>query len=345
MITVKQKYFLLNSQCRLILAALLVMHCLFTDVNAAEKETESAVDEKPGVLSDVTTIVDETHGKVSDRFTSFVVQIDDFIGSGESEQNRNSSWARIRLDTIKPAGEKAKLAARVKLRVVLPQSQQRFRLLLSTEDDDVDASNSDAAQREQIASQDNNDVALALRFVRTAAERFSLNYDLGARYRDDKAQIFGRLNIAYRRDSILGFTNEFSNNFTYFSASGYENRFGLESRRLFFNRESLYFRNSFDISWRKGEKGAGIGETIGFYADLSKRKALALEGITGYSTALNPGVTDRYRGVELRLRYRHNIWRPWFFYEIWPSVSWSSSNNYERAYGGLVRFEVTLGQI
>lgn len=334
---------------RLLLLALLLSQCFYISAYAAdEKESEntkSADEENPGMLSGVGSMVDETHDKFSNRFSSFVVQIDDFIGSGVGENDSNASWARVRLDTIKPAGESVKLAARVKLRIVLPQSQQRFRLLLSTEDDEAGASNSDAAQREQIASEDNNDVALALRFVRTAKERFRLNYDLGARYRDDKAQIFARLNVGYRRDSILGFTNEFSNNLTYFSSSGYENRFKLESRRLFFDKESLYFRNSFDISWRKGNKGAGIGETIGFYANLGKRKALALEGITGYSTALNDGLTDRYLGVELRLRYRHNIWRPWFYYEIWPSVSWSSSNDYEKAYGGLVRLEVTLGQI
>lgn len=335
---------------RLLFIALLTLSsCTLTQVYAADENTDNSVaddqDPKPGVLTGVESKIDETHDRISDRFSSFIVQIDDFIGSGTGQENLNTSWARIRLDTIKPGAEPVKLAARVKLRIVLPQSQQRFRLLLDTEDGDASASNSDAAQREQIASEENSDVALALRFVRTAREQFSLNYDIGARVRDDRAQLFGRLNVAYKRKSKFGFTNEFSNNLTYFSSSGYENRFRLDSRRLFFDRDSLYFRNSFDISWRKGNKGAGFGETIGFYADLGKRKALAFEGITGYVTSLNEGVTDKYLGVELRLRYRHNIWRPWFYYEIWPSVSWSSSNDYEQAYGGLFRIEVTLGRI
>lgn len=315
-------------------------------VFAADDEVDADKDNgKSGVFSGVGSRIDETHGKVSGRFSAFIVQVDDFIGSGEGQEDLNTSWARFRLDTIKPGGEKVKLAARVKLRIVLPQSQQRFRLLLSTDDGDTSASNTDAAQRERIAAEDNNNVALALRFVRTAKEKTSLNYDIGARYRDDKAQLFGRLNVAYRRDSVLGFKTELSNTFTYYSASGYENRTRLESRRLFFDRETLYFRNSVDVSWQKGKKGAGIGETMGFYADLGKRRAIALEGITGYATSLNEGVTDNYLGVELRLRYRQSVWRPWFYYEIWPSVSWSSSNDYEQAYGGLFRVEVTLGKI
>jgi len=318
----------------------------------AEEKTQSKQvlsDEKPepGTLSRAGSLVDEAHGNISDRFSRFIVQIDDFIGAGESGEKLNTSWARVRVETVKPGAEDLKFAATVKLRVVLPQSQQRFRLLVSSEDDDdsSSAANSDAAQREQIASEDNNNVALALRFIRTAKDRFRLNYDVGARIKDDKAQLFGRFIVGYKKESILGFTNTLTNNLTYFSASGYQNSFRIDSRRTFFDRESLYFRNTIELSWLEGNSGAGIGETMGFYADLGKRRALALEGITGYATSLNEGIEDKYRGAELRIRYRQNIWRPWLYYEIWPSVSWSSSNDYEMAYGGLFRVEVTLGNV
>lgn len=333
-----------------LLLAVLWLPPVYSTASAAEKTQtkEPLPDEnsEPGTLSKAGSLVDDAHGKISDRFSRFIVQIDDFIGAGESGEQLNTSWARIRVESVKPGAEKLKLAATVKLRVVLPQSQQRFRLLVSSEDDDESsAANSDAAQREQIASGDNNNVALALRFIRTARDRFRLNYDLGARIKDDKAQLFGRFIIGYKKESILGFTNTFTNNLTYFSASGYQNSFRIDTRRTLFDRESLYFRNTIELSWRKGISGAGIGETMGIYADLGKRRALALEGITGYATSLNDGIEEKYRGAELRIRYRQNIWRPWIYYEIWPSVSWSSSNDYERAYGGLFRVEVTVGNV
>jgi len=321
----------------------LVAGPVFSADNPSEQPTED--NEDKSVLANVGSLVDETHGRYSDRFSNFVVQIDDYLGDGNSPEELNTSWVRLRLDTVKPGADKAKLAAKVKLRIVLPQAQQRFRLLLSTEDAEATASNSDAAQREQIAADDNNEVALALRFVRTAREKLSVNYDLGARYKDDKAQLFGRFNVGYKRDWIWGFENNFSNSVTYFSASGYENRFRVDSVRRFIGDETLFLRNSVEVSWRKGLKGAGIGETIGIYANLGKRKALAFEGIAGFTTALNAGATDRYLGSEVRLRFRHNVWRPWFYYELWPSVSWSSSNNYEKAYGGLIRVEVTFGNL
>jgi len=313
--------------------------------DAKHEDQKKEDKQKTGAFSRAGSMVDEAHGKVSDQFSRFIVQIDDFIGAGESGEQLNTSWARVRIDTVKPGAEKVDFASTVKLRIVLPQSQQRFRLLVSSEDDVTSAANSDAAQREQNASDDKNDVALAIRFIRTVKDRFRLKYDVGARQKDDAAQVFGRFIVGYERDSLLGFTNTLTNSLSYFSKSGYQNNFRIDNRRNFFGRDNLFFRNTIELSWRKGVSGAGIGETMGFYANLGKRRALALEGITGYATSLNEGIKEKYRGAELRLRYRQNIWRPWLYYEVWPSVSWSSSNNYERAYGGLLRLEVTLGNI
>jgi len=310
--------------------------------HAQSKDNNSS--DKPGVLAGVGELVDETHDKVSGRFSQFVVEIDDFLGSGESQSELNTSWTRIRLDVIKPGAEPAKLAGKIKLRLVLPQAQKRYRLLFSMGDDDSSAANTDAAQRERTAREGDDSVALALRFVRTAKETSSLNFDVGASYKDDKAQVFGRINMAYKRDWIWGFENRISNSFRYFSYSGYDNRFRYDLTRPFLKRKNLYFRNSTEFVWRKNYKGVGIGETIGLYADLGPKMALALEGITGYTTALNFDASERFQGGEVRIRFRHSVWRDWLFYEIWPSVSWSASNDYEQAYGGLVRLEVTLGQ-
>ncbi len=315
-------------------------------IDSVEPSRDAASTDSPrSVLSGVTGAVDNAHGAVSDNFSRFVVQIDDFFGSREQLDEANKSWARIRIDTVKPGGSDVKLRAGVKLKVVLPRSQQRFRLLFSTEDDDVSASNSDAAQREQLAGQDNNDVSLALRFMRIARDSVQVNYDLGARFRDDKAQLFGRINASYNQPWKWGFNNNITNNLIYYSASGFENRLRFDLQRNFFDKKSVFFRNSLALNWRKGLKGTGFGETMGFYADLGKRKAIALEAIAGYSTSLNNGETDRYKGAEVRIRFRHSIWRKWFYYEIWPSVSWSASNDYKQAYGGLLRLEVVLGSI
>ncbi len=316
------------------------------DVNkAAEASDDEPFVPSPSILSNVGTAVDSARDRVSNRFSGFIDQVDNYLGDESPTEEPNASWARVRVDTVQQNEEGVDLKGTVKLRVVLPKSQRRFRLLLSTEDDDASATNSDASQRESISTNNEGDVSLALRFIRTARDNAFVNYDLGARIRDDKAQVFVRINAAYQHDWRWGFKNRLSNNLLYFSSSGYENRIRYDMRRPLFNRDRFYFRNAAEIGWREGFKGASIGETIGVYAELSPRKAIALEAITGYNTSLNDGNTDRFPGVEARIRFRHSVWRSWFFYEIWPTVSWSASNDFKQAFGGLIRLEVTFGNI
>jgi len=295
----------------------------------------------PSVLVNVTTLADTAQRATSDRFNQFVLQIDDFFGDAESEASANSSWGRLRIDGIKPGAEDWEAKVRLKVRVVLPQAERRLRLLVSTEDADVDGSRG----RTNIDSGNNDqNVALGLRFVRTITDAIKLNFDIGARIRDKKGQVFGRISASNTTDLGRGWEAQISNNFYLYSASGYQNRFKFDIRRPINRSASVFFRSSTTFSGEKGIGGAAAGETLGIYADLSSRTAIALEGLFSFVTSEDEVLNTRYLGAEYRIRFRQNIWRPWFFYEIWPSVFYEASNDRERAYGGLIRVEMLFGQ-
>jgi len=299
-------------------------------------------DDKPGVIGQATDIVDEAREAASLRFLNFMADVDGFFGDGGDKVDAvsNQSWARIRLDTEKPGDEDIDVGGSLKLRAILPETERRFRLLLSTEDDDTDNSGDTISS----INDDDQNVSLALRFIRTAREKASVNFDLGVRQRDDQVQLFGRINNIYRDELGNNWTGRYSNSYYYFSRSGFENRLTIAFQRLFNDRQDLYFRTSTGFNWRNGQKGAVIDETLGVYRRISETKSLAIEGLASYHTALNAGVDDRFRGSELRIRWRHSIWRDWFFYEFWPSVSWPASNGYSGAFGALFRVEVVIGQ-
>ena len=296
-----------------------------------------------GFLDGVSMAVDGAHENVNSRFKNFVNQVDGFIGTRSDGEYINDSWARVRLDTIKPDAGDTEVKAKIKLRLVLPQSQQRFRLLLSSGDDDQSVAGTDAAQREQL-EKDDEDVALALRFLRNVREQSSVKFDVGARWRDDTAQVFGRLGAVVERPLGEHWSSTTSNDLYHYSESGYENRLRFDFRRLLFDSNRLYLHNSTEIRWLKGQKGASIGGISGIYADRGPKAAYAFEVLANATTSLREGSDDYYQGTELRLRIRRNAFRPWLFFEIWPSVSWSSSNNFDRAYGGRVRVEMNFGR-
>ena len=291
-------------------------------------------------LENVGELTETAQRFTSNRFNRFVVQIDDFFGGAESAETENSSWGRIRLGTLKPAGENLEFKGRLKVKVVLPQAEQRLRLLFSTEDTDVTGSE----RRGAVDNEADQDAALALRFVRSLSDRLRLKFDIGARSRDSEVQIFGRISASNSNELPWGWEYRISNNFFLFSASGFENRFRVDLRKVINEEGNLFFRSSTSIEARNGFRGASVDEVVGVYADVNSQTAVAFEGLFSFLTSRDDEFDTRYLGSEFRIRYRRNVWRPWFYYEVWPTLSILASTDREVELGGLLRVEILFGQ-
>ena len=268
--------------------------------------------------------------------------VDGFFSNAGSDADAvsNGSWARIRFDADHYDGEGFDLNPSVKIRAVLPETERKLKLLVSTEDEnaqDVRDAQTESQQRRQNAS-------LALRFVRSAREKGDVDLDIGVRQRDGVFQYFGRLNTRFKLDIGSDWTANAANSYQHYNKSGFENTLSFDFRRLLYDRDNLYFRTYTDFFWEKQQKGAVIGHATGVYWQVDSRRSFAFEVLAGYHTALNPGITERYQGHEIRIRWRHNIWRPWFFYEIWPSIAWPASADFQRVDGIFLRAEIIIGQ-
>ncbi|MFK8081462.1 MAG: hypothetical protein AB8B97_14335 [Granulosicoccus sp.] len=337
---------------RSVLAACLVMVALLlgspvvvaqqTDDSRQETERLPIPDtERLGVMRRSIVIVDDAQRIASERFGSFMGQVDGFFSNAGSDADAvsNGSWARIRIDGLRGKDEDFKLDTSVKVRAVLPRTERKLKLLISTEDDDEQ----EPGELQSSASRGNQNASVALRFIRAARANSDSNIDVGVRQRDGAVQTFARLNLRYTLDFGRKWIANAANNYYHYSKSGYENRLSFDFRRLLYAKDNLYFRTYTDFNWEKGQKGSIIGHTTGLYWRIGERRAVALEGLASYHTSLNTGVSDRFRGHEFRVRWRHNIWRSWFFYEFWPSISWPSSTNYTQVNGFLLRAEIMIG--
>jgi len=291
-------------------------------------------------------LVDRTHSLVSESFNNFIYQIDDTISGGEPASSSRSNTARVRVDLFRRGGGETSLKGTIKIKAVLPRAEKRLRLLVNTEEDLKPQSNN--------APESNTEgLSLALRFIKQARDNGLFNVDIGARWRDEKVQAFGRVNLSFDffhsrhepENSLSGrFHSKFSNRLYQYSSSGFENRFRYDLSKTLDNRDSLLLRASTDILWSDTRNGALITETLGLYTDIDDRRALALEALAGYSTRLNGEETELFRGSELRFRFRHNIFRKWFYYEFWPGISWLAENNYRQTFQGMFRIETVFGK-
>lgn len=317
---------------------------------AGSESEESVPDENQeqrlGVFRRSIVIVDDAQRIASERFGNFMGQVDGFFSNAGTDDDAvsNESWARIRLDGVRANGEDFELDPSVKLRAVLPRTERRLKLLFSTEDDDDDPAGDTVASSPAAGGDTSQNASLALRFMRTAREKSDLNFDVGVRRRSGSIQTFVRINTKYRTTLATKWSFSAANSYYNYSKSGYRNTLSLDFRRPLYDKEDLFFRTYTEFNWRKHQKGSLIAHTSGFYWQFGASKALAMEISAGYYTALNTDVTDRFTGHEIRFRWRHNVWRPWFHYEIWPSVAWPSITGYNRTEGILLRAEVMIGK-
>ncbi|MFK7891956.1 MAG: hypothetical protein AB8B63_14160 [Granulosicoccus sp.] len=308
-------------------------------------QNEPGNEQSLGVFRRSIVIVDDAQRIASERFGNFMSQVDGFFSNAGSDEDAvsNESWARIRLDGTGARGDSLDLDPSLKLRAVLPRTEQKLKLLFSTEDDEAES----VEGRDSVGTSADNgaqSASLALRFIRTARDTLDVNFDIGLRQRSGQVQTFVRVNNRFRTRLSGNWSFNAANNYYYYSKSGFENRLSFDFRRTLFDRSDRYFRAFSGFDWRHGRKGALFSQTVGAYGRIGLDRALAIEALGSYYTALSGDIRDRFQGHTLRLRWRHNIWRPWFFYEIWPSVSWPSGNDYERTEALLLRAEVIIGQ-
>lgn len=324
-----------------VLSVLLALPAGFSHAQDLSTEDE----EEPGLVGRATEYIDDTQSRWTEGFSGFMTQVDGFFSDATTNQEAlsNNSWARLRLDARTIEGEGMEIDPSVKIRVALPNTERRLKLLISTEDEDTESVGGNLGGSQVVSGRDSQNASAAIRFIRSARSNGNADVDIGVRQREGNVQYFGRLSLGYRTKLKRRWDFSASNSYWHYNKSGFENRLSFDFRRVLFYQEDFFFRSFTEFNWRKGKKGAIAGQTVGLYTQFDENRALALELLASYHTSLNEDIYDRFRGHEFRIRWRHNIWRPWFFYEVWPSVSWPSANDYERLYSLLFRLEMTIG--
>ena len=291
---------------------------------------------------DVEFNIDGAHKGASELLNSFASQIDNYFAEDVASDEINSTSATLRLDAANPANGNPSLSAKIKLRLVLPRSEQRVRLLFDVDDEDLDADTRSNVQSLSENTEDQN-LALALRFMRTASEKIRFNVDLGARRYDSRFQSFGRLRVRVEDKNPTGWSFGMNNDFRQYYSSGYLNRLRFDFWSNTDQKSSTVFRTSTGFEWKEDTPGAKINQTVGFYSQINPRSLIAFEVLAGYRTSPED-ITSHYEGHHFRIRYRRNAFRPWFHFELWPGVSWLTENDHVAELEGLIRMEVQFGQ-
>ncbi len=284
--------------------------------------------------------IDEAHKEASELLNIFASQLDNYFAEDIDVNKTNDTSATIQLDFSDPGDNNFSIKGKLKLRLVLPRSQRRVRLLLDVDDEDNEDNNRLSSSLP--STEEDRNLSLALRFIRKARAGASFNVDIGARRHDSKFQGFARLRASLESQNEEGWSSKVNNDYRQFYSSGYWNRLSFDFWQNILKDSDMVFRTSTSFKWENTDPGGRIDQTLGLYKELKEGSFLALEGLAGYNTSPEDNAEEYYDGHELRLRYRRKAFRPWFHFEVWPSLYWSDFNA-DPKFGALIRTEVRFG--
>ena len=304
----------------------------------------------PGIVLGASTDVsdedrsglDRSYESVENLVEETVRGIDSFF-SGEEHNTFNDRKSRIRfrLNTDYFQHHGWDVSPKVNLNLVLPGLKNRLRLVVNDQPStDVD---------QPVPADDEN--ALALRWIGKQSTRRGYSFDVGIHGTSSSIDPFARMNLGIEYALPGDWIGQTTNRLYYYAKNGVRNDF-----RQYFNRvlsEDLLFRSRTRLQYfEENEKNPYIEQKFSVFKSLSDTRKLAYEALyRKLSIEDSPfdadeiQVTDTayFHHYQLRVRYRQQAWKPWFYLEFWPSVAWPEERDYDTTFGALFRIEVNLG--
>ncbi len=282
--------------------------------------------------------IDKANDRIKDSALSTVDSLDSFFYDERIENEEKKSNIRIRLSSFTEEKEGTEFSADVRLRLVLPGFNKKFRLFVSGDPDDgidIDNTSEDDA-RESFESTDEENVTISLWYAFKDTARRNISLQNGLRFRSGSAVFF--TGPRFRRTIPLAtWTLRGTQTLRWFTDEGWESKTRLNIERQL--NERFFLRATTRGSWYENTNGFFYRFQIYLFQTLSRRRALRYEWINYFETRPN----NRLHKVKLRVRYRQSIWRNRLFVEVVPQCSFPKDRNFEFVPGIMFRLEMFFG--
>lgn len=256
--------------------------------------------------------------------------IDTFFGDDIIDDDVSGSRAKISFFTRRVIGQPVDYNYGISLKLVLPNTNERFNLLFQTTEEDEEERESNA-----INTVENAEYSTALRYVFQETERWKVNFDTGIRW-GLPPDPFTRLRFrryAYFDDFRVKATQTifWSGNEGIGEKSSVELNQPLNIDRLIrYSGGAKYLVNDdyFDLNYG-----------VALFHELNVKEVLAYY----YRAAGDTVDSATFNKYGIGVRYRRKIYQNWVFAEVNPELEAQSDNEYDITPIIMFRFEALIG--
>jgi len=270
--------------------------------------------------------------------------VDEFFQSKKYLDETDKTYVRIRFKTdLSSKGSDSPFKLKLTAQVPLSKSKSRFKLFL----DDVDQDNIQKLGADNTQDQ-KRAPSLGVNYHLPDMLKMKSKYSLGIR------GIYPFVRARYNRIFSAGdWTIEPTQSFRYSMKDYFKEETNVYCDTKLSNLTLL--RVQFNRSTQSQKDGMDYGVGYGLFYSPSKKVGMSFgQGVSGntkfkYVTDSNTtpatesasfgGINNYYINASLR----HNVWRPWFFYEFRPGVNFARQYEYKANYTILIYLDFFIG--
>ena len=284
-------------------------------------------------------IADKIHDTLSLNVSKAAQWLDSFFDDERIVDEENKTKVRLKLSAFTEEGENVDVSAKANISLVLPHTEKRLRLIVAGDpDEDYDFDNTITEDiGEDFERTDERNTSLGLQYTLKETLQGQLKAGIGLRFHSGSPVPI--LSTRYRQDFDVGtWLGRFTETLRWYTDKGLESKTRMDFERPV--SEKFYFRTTARWIWYEDEDGYFYDVSCNLYQTLSRKKVLRYQWINSFRTEPNHYLDE----IILRIRYRQQIWRKWFFYEIAPQLSFPRQNDYDVTPGILFKAEVIIGE-
>jgi hypothetical protein len=283
--------------------------------------------------------IDAPRDYLSEKFVTFVSEIDRFFGDDRNYQENNQSV--IQLDITRVTGysgdRKIVLAGRAK--VNLPSTEKRFHLVLESNPDQNLTGESTPTK---ITPPVNKVVkpesyGAGLRFEKAREGQWHFSTDAGLKFRSFKVDPFTRARGSYEVQ-LDQWRLKVAETIFWFQTSGAGENTQLDVER--FLSDPVLFRATSNVTWLKDTTNLDLRQDLSIYHTLNERSALLYQASAIGVSRPSYHATD----YVLLMTYRYRLHRKWIFFELSPQMHYPEVMDYHYSPMLSMRLELLLDE-
>ncbi len=285
--------------------------------------------------------VDTLHEKLSRRIQNSAAWLDSFFTSESFIKEENHSYVLVRYDMFKESGSPPTMKPSFDLRLVLPHLERKTHLVFSAEPAEPPVGSPAPAPAktagEGFGTTDQRTVTAGVNYIFRSAVKESFIVRSGMQFNKFTPVLFG----APRYRALLpldSWNMRFTQEALWRTDSGWSTDTRFDFEHLF--PHDLFFRTTLDGVWAANVEGYLFSLGFSLRQTLDPTHVLDYELINIYHTKPVGELTE----VDYRIRYRHNFWRNWLFFELSPQVRFPQNRNFRSLPGILFRIEMFIGE-